>query len=78
MLSAYTHMYRKRSGNRKEREICPFNGHFYDVGELGGCQTALLLTTVFQTPDRCISVCHRESDRCVLLQSLAPHWVRLK
>lgn len=38
------------------REICHFNGHFYGLGELGGSQTAPLLTAVRQTPDRCISV----------------------
>lgn len=38
------------------KEICHFNGHFYGLGELGGSQTSPSLTTVQQTPDRCISV----------------------
>lgn len=44
-------------------EICHFNGHFYGLGELGGSQTAPSLTTLQQTPDRCIS------ERALLSQS---------
>lgn len=50
---------KERDGERERvvaREICHFNGHFYGLGELGGSQTAPLLTAVRQTPDRCISV----------------------